>query len=208
MQSAADAASGKTGGWFWRVWERIWWLAALGFLAANAWVVHLQGWTTLVRYWADGFIALGAAVLAYAWLMKRRAMDSLSWLPVQARILSSEVRKDVQRSLSSETHGPVDYMTYYYPEVEYQYEVEGRTYRSNQILAVRVNYPEEEARAVVARYQPGMVVGAWCDPRKHHRAVLEPGLAGHEAKYRIPFIVGAGFMLLGIAAAVVLKTRG
>mgnify|MGYP005855933439 CR=1 FL=1 len=208
MKSAGDAPSGNTGGLFWRVWERIWWIAALGFLAVNAWVVHLHGWMALARFWAYGFIVLGAAVLVYAWRMRLQALDSLGWLPVQARIISSGVSEDVQRSFSSETHGSVEYMIYYYPEVEYEYEVEGRTYRSNRILAVRVNYPEQEARAAAARYQPGMVVGAWCDPRRHDRAVLEPGLAGHEAKYRIPFFVGAGFALLGIAAAVVLRKLG
>jgi len=85
------------------------------------------------------------AALIYAWHGRRRALDSLSWLPVEARIISSGVAEDVQRSISAKTYSSLDYMTYYYPEVEYEYEAQGRTYRSNRIPAVRVNYPEEEA---------------------------------------------------------------
>jgi hypothetical protein len=208
MQSSAqpEIKDGKT--LFWRIWEKFWWLAAILFLCGNAWIIHNQGWITVIRVWAVVFSCLGAFVILYAMNARRIAIESIGWLPVEATIISSEVIEEVQKSSSNEASNPISSMIYYYPEVLYEYEVEGRTCRSNRILTVKVNFPRSEAYAVVNRYQPGMRTRAWCNPRRHQQAVLEPGLAGWESKYRKPFIVGAGFLAFGIGTLIFLKLTG
>ncbi len=209
MESSAQLEIKDGKNLFWRIWEKFWWLAAILFLCGNAWITHNQGWISVIRVWAVVFSCLGAFVILYAMHARRIAIDSIGWLPVEAAIISSEVIEEVQRSsLKNETSEFVSPIIYYYPEVLYEYEVEGRTYRSNRILTVRVNFPRSEAYAVVNRYQPGMRTRAWCNPRRHQQAVLEPGLAGWESKYRKPFIVGAGFLAFGIGTLIALKLAG
>jgi len=198
-----DASAARSASLFWKIWEKTWWLIGLLFVGANAWGASRYGWAVVLRCWAAGFAILGLAILLYGRRARRRATESLSWLPVEARILRSELVREVQRSHSSEP-GSIQYMTYWYPEIEYEYEVQGRSYISNRVLLVRVNFPEPKAREMVARYPAGARVQAWCDPRRPASAVLERGLAGYESQYRIPLIVGAAFLLLGLAGLAVL----
>jgi hypothetical protein len=182
---------------FWRVWEKTYWIFGLLFLALNFWILKSFGEWNLVRFYAAVFTVLGVGVLIYALRAKRLAEESLHWLPVRARIVRSEVTEEVSRSpSSSSTMGP-QYTVFYYPEIEYEYEVQGRTYHSNRLIAVRVNFSGADAQAWVAKYPAGAVVTARRHPEKPELSVLEPGLVGFESRYRIPFIVGAAFFTVG-----------
>lgn len=199
------AAAGSGGSLWWRVWEKTWWAVAILFLALNAWAWNRYGVIALLRFWAAFFALLGAAVLVYARRMKQYAAESLHWLPVQAAVLRSEVVIDRQTSFNDESFGQARTTVYYHPEIEYEYEVEGRKYRSNRLIAARVNFPKSAAESWVANYPAGSVVTARRHPQKPELAVLQPGIQGFEGQYRIPFIVGGVFLAVGAVAWIVLS---
>lgn len=190
------------------LWEKTWWIAAILFLAVNVWAWNRFGQFALLRFWAAFFAVLGAGILVYARRMKRYGEESLHWLPVQATVVRSEVEVDVQRSMSGEAYEPTRSMTYYYPGIEYEYEVNGRKYRSNRLIAVRVNFAKSAAESWVAQYPAGAVVTARRHPEKPELAVLQPGLQGFEGRYRIPFVVGGAFLTFGLAGWMVLTRFG
>ncbi len=189
-----------------KLWEKTWWMFAILFFGANAWGWNRFGILPLLRFWAAIFAVLGAAVLLYARRMRRLGEESLHWLPVEATILRSEVVRHVQRPFDNDPTEPR--IIYYYPEIEYEYQADGRVWRSNRLIAVRVNFPKSEAEAWVRRFPPGAKVTARRHPQKPGLAVLESGLGGFEGRYRIPFFVGAGFLAAGLAGWIVLANLG
>lgn len=191
-----------------RVWEKTWWIFAILFLALNVWGWNEFGVYALLRFWAGFFALLGAATILYARRSRRLAEESLNWPPVEAKVLRSQVVKDVQTSFNDESFGSSRTMVYYYPEIEYEYEVEGRKYHSNRLIAVRVNFPESAAASWVAQYPAGAVVTARRHPEKPELAVLQPGIQGFEGRYRIPFLVGVVFLAVGITGWLLLSRFG
>ncbi len=199
---------GESRGFWGKVWERFWWVFALALVGGVAGVYKLFGGVALLKLWASLFAGLGAAVMVYGGRAWRLASRSPEWFPAQARVLRSEVRTERNSSFSRDGINPSYQTVSHYPEVEYEYEVEGEKRRSDRVLLVRVNYSAEEAAATVAKYPTGAAVTAWYDPRDPDRVVLEPGLRGARSKYAIPLLVGLVFMLFGISTWVVLALLG
>jgi hypothetical protein len=193
---APETASERLSRGIWKLWERAYVLVFLVFVGLNGLAGLKYGWATVVRYWGAGFAVIGLTALGWTWRCLRKAEASRSWPGVEARILSSRV--EVQRE-SGADDGYGGRITYYYPEVEYEYDVQGLTYRSTKILFVKVNYRREEAQAVVARYPAGGRAVAYFDPANPRMAVLEPGLEGKKGKYAIAGGVGAAFTVAGAA---------
>jgi hypothetical protein len=110
-----------------RLWERTWWIFALLFLAVYVWSWNRFSGLAILRGFAALVAVVGAGTLLYGWRRRRYAMESVYWLPVQARVVSSEVV--VKEERSEDTEGDVDVWMSYYPEMEYEYEVEGKKYR-------------------------------------------------------------------------------
>lgn len=187
------------------LWERTWWIAAIVFLACNVWAWNRFGAFALLKVWAAFFALLGAGTILYGRRMRRYAEESLCWLPVQATVVHSRVVRDAQTSMRDEVDSPAGAVVYYYPEIEYEYEVEGRKYRSNRLIAVRVNFAESAAASWVAQCPAGAVVTARRHPEKPGLAVLQPGIQGFEGRYRIPFLVGGAFLAIGIAGWILLS---
>lgn len=203
QHSAAGAPRTSPG---WQSWEKTWWVAAAAFLAANAWAWNRFGMIPLLRCWAAFFAVLGGVVLVCARRTRRLAEESLQWLPVNATILRSEVVEEQQPSYDDEPDAAGRTMYFCYPEIEYEYEAAGRKWRSNRLLMVRVNFPRPEARSWVEKYPAGAVVTARRHPEKPGLAVLQPGVAGFEHRYRTPYLVGSGFLVFGAALWVVLHS--
>jgi hypothetical protein len=91
----------------------------------------------------------------------RQYVINHTYQPVQATILSS----GIHRYSGSKTVS-------YWPEVQYQYEVAGKTYRSEKLMAVHVSGGQEWAQALAARFKKGSSCTAYCDPRDPNRAVI------------------------------------
>lgn len=196
MPVAPETLSAKFSRWFWKIWEKTYLLWFLLFVGLNVLAANFYGWMAVGRAWGAGFALIGLATLAWHRVAVARARASAAWLPVQARILSSRVRKE---TTSPSDPDDIVRITYYYPEVTYEYDVAGVTYTSNKILFLRVNYSRADAEATAARYPAGGQATAWVDPRNPRRAVLEPGLAGKRGKYAKAAIVGAIFTAVGAA---------
>lgn len=206
MEGSEKKGEGKTV--FWRVWEKLWWVFAPALIGGMGGVYLRYGGVGLIKLWASVFACMGAALTVHGWWARRLAAWSVHWFPTEARVLRSEVCEEVQSSFSREGIHPSYQTVSYYPEVEYEYEVQGERRRSNKVLLVHVHHSAEEARAVVAKYPTGATVRAWYDPGAPDRVVLEPGLQGRESKYRIPLGVGLAFLALGMFVWAVLKWRG
>jgi hypothetical protein len=202
MEATPKTDTRTAGSLFWKIWERVWWIVALLVIGGGAWAGTAYGWLKLARCFLLLLGILGGAVLMYGLRSRRRALESKWWPCAEARIIRSEV----VRELTSRSDDPVPIYAWY-PEIEYEYSAVGRRYVSSRVLLVRVNFPADQAQALVERYRPGSVARAYYDPARPGFAVLEPGLAGHEGRYAIPLIVGACFMVAGFAGALLLWRR-
>lgn len=185
---------------FWRVWAKVYWIVAVAIILVHAWAFSAFGAWKVVQAWSAAFAVIGAAVLIHHRRAVRRAEESLQWPAAEARILKSEVREERSTSHLGDSSYDMEETVSYYPEVEYEYEAGGRTWRSNRILHVNVNYSREAARATAARYPAGARVQARYDFANPGYAVLEPGLSGKEGQYRTVQIVGIVFLALGAGA--------
>lgn len=124
-----------------------------------------------------GLFFAGTAMLGAA-----RSIGSRSWIPVQGRILASDV--DVKIS-SGSTMGAS-----YNSRIEYEYEAGGRRFTGNNVdfSRFRSSSPRDAARTLW-RYPAGEAVTVYHSPWKPERSVLEPGRIG-------PHVSG---LILGIA---------
>ncbi|MDX5373060.1 MAG: DUF3592 domain-containing protein [Pseudomonadaceae bacterium] len=88
--------------------------------------------------------------------------------PVAATVLASQVETTLHRQPGTASSTRV-----HLPRIEYQYEVDGRRYRSRQFSYFGAAYGSDaEARQVIARYPVGSVQTAYFDPRDPAQAVL------------------------------------
>jgi hypothetical protein len=122
---------------------------------------------TKVRFF--GLMGLGAIAV---WLTLSLGncvylgLTSQRWPIVPVQVISSGVDTGVS------TMGK-----WWAPEVEYQYQVDGRVYRSTGIRSeVPLFLHEEEARAVQNAYSRETRTSAAYDPRNPAHSLLEPGL--------------------------------
>jgi len=195
MPMAPETPAGRLSQRFWKVWEKTYILIFFAFVGLNILAAYRFGWTTVVRWWGGGFALTGFSVLAWTWRGVRRAEASRGWLPVEARILTSHIEVRREGSSGVEYGGRI---TYYYPQVWYEYDAQGLTYRSTRILFVNVNYAHADAEATIARYPAGGRATAFVNPENPRIAVLEPGIEGKRGKYAIAGIVGAAFAAIGV----------
>lgn len=146
---------------------------------------------------AIGFICFVGLVLVFAsvggfalWTYfkdRQKAEASKQWMPVNGRVVESHVEV---RQGYSEDHGTTHS---YAPHVEYEYEVNGITYRSDRLQpGTRVFISSRgRAEAEVARYAPGTPVTVYCDPANPAEAVLQPGKSS-----KAGLVIGIVFLVI------------
>jgi Protein of unknown function (DUF3592) len=94
-------------------------------------------------------------------------LASLHWPTVSARVTTSAL------TTCSSNLG-----NWWTPDVEYEYQLDGRTYHGSRIrYSTSVSYHEEEARAVQAAYPEGAFLKAAYDPHNPEVSVLAPGVS-------------------------------
>ena len=104
-----------------------------------------------------------AAIVVLSWQLTI-SLASTKWPKAEGKILASSVEV---------VDG--EYTTYE-PKIEYQYVVEGRSYRSNQLRSSFWSSSfKARARRIAEAYRPGDPVAVFYDPTKPSRAVLRPG---------------------------------
>lgn len=143
----------------------------------------------VLRVVGSGAIAIGA-LTAYATVrMRLKVGQSHKWPTVPGEIVSSELESDIERHDRKR-------ITTYAAAIRYAYEVDGKTYESDQIQlggSSETSEPEEFER-MVKRYPEGKRVKVYYDPDAPATATLEPGELG--GIYNMAMVAG-GFILVG-----------
>lgn len=121
----------------------------------------------------------------------RQAKVARQWPSVTGRVLSSRIVEG--RSRSSETRQ----MIYTYrPEVEFEYQAGGKTFKSQRIAFGKLLfYQPSEAQAFMEQHAVGAPVTVYHDPQQSSEAVLnrDPSLATHL------MIADCGMLVAGLA---------
>ena len=179
------------------VWGKLWWLFGL-VIIGSFFLLGVLNPVLLAKLLSLLFIIISVVTMIYAERSRRQQHQSRTWTPVQGRVLSSEVEKEIHRS-GSRQGGPLTWSgtTSYFPRVEYTYEYLGATYQSKGIITININWPKKEAEAAVARYPADASVTVWVNPETPHHAVLEPGIGRYGKKYKMAFFIAAAFMIIG-----------
>jgi hypothetical protein len=117
----------------------------------------------------------------------QRGQAAESWPTAAGRVVHSDVAR--QRKPRG---------TRYWPDVRYEYTVDGRAYKGRQLTAWEKRFSIEEpgeARRWAARYPQGAEVTVYYDPDDPHDGVLEPGAA---RRAWAGFYVGVGLIVAGV----------
>ena len=110
------------------------------------------------------FIAVVAGIIVYQTMEDSRLQQFAheSFVPVQAKVLESEVRSRTRDGKRS-----------YHPHIYYRFEVEGKGYRSKRYSFININNTKSSVEAAVANHPVGAVVTAYYNPDNPKKAVLD-----------------------------------
>ena len=190
---------------FWTVWEKAWWIFAIVFIGGFAYLA-VTDTDLLIRIFSLIFLVAGIAMLIYTARMRQQQKESLSWQPVQGRILSSEIKTEVLRSRRGPgTSVSTGDITVYRPHVEYSYAYHGTPYNSRRVISIDINWPRKDAEAVVSRYPAETSVTVWVNPERPEQAVLERGIRNYSIKFTMASIIGLLFLVIGVIGWFILR---
>lgn len=155
-------------------------------------------------------LVLAVGLVAWGWRGLSRYRALRRWTPVKARLLSfEEVAEKVSTSeLSS--------MQYYHPVATYEYEIDGRTWQSDQVSLEKRNIwvPEKDAQDQVIPassrawhdWAAGGEIEAFVNPARPSEAVLIRDMhASRYSHYRSFVVAGVIGGLIWLVLLVVLR---
>src|ERR1051326_3471856 len=132
------------------------------------------------------FGGVGVGLLLFGNNQRRQGSASQSWPTTTGTILSATLDQQTRRN--SQGYHDVTYA----PTVEYTYEVNGNSYRSDKINAGwTVSYDAGTAQNKISQYQPGARVTVYYNPSDPADAVLEPKSAAGNI-----FMIAGGIVLV------------
>jgi hypothetical protein len=104
---------------------------------------------------------IASLMIGISLIVKRRAKAQSGWIQVPATVVSANVART----------------NVVYPEIQYEYVLEGRRIRSLQFqtLGVWWGFWARPALRVVQKYPVGSSITVYVDPRDSSNAVIEPG---------------------------------
>jgi len=145
-----------------------------------------------VLLFAGVFLYLGWQVVRQETGALRGGRASQNWPSVDGKIISSSIRTS-----SSSGAG----RSRYYPVVEYEYSVDGKSLRGDRISFDTQPVSHQSATVITKRYSVGRVVPVFYDPEDASKCVLEPGTS------RISWLgIGLG-IVFALVAGRMLVTR-
>ena len=146
-----------------------------------------------------GLIGFGLLMLIVSIGSHFKDRASADWPATQAVVLSAKVeeqRGHVPGRRLGNSPGREELVSHE-PMIEYEYEVAGKTYRSNRwSYGGQSKTSEESASALVARHKPGTKVVVRYNPADPEEAVLETGGAAWLMSIPAIVFIGAGGWLL------------
>jgi len=131
-------------------------------------------------------LLLGLVFFAIYFPENRKGLLALKWPTTQAKMISfvpkgPYSRKRLERLLP-------EGITWFYPEVRYEYQVNGIKYQSEILsFGVPMHYRQRKS------YEPGKIVSASYNPNFPSESVLIPGL-----DFKSPITIGIGALVVGL----------
>lgn len=143
-----------------------------------------------ISFWLLLLITSGIGALLGSSVLFWRGLQSRSWPSVEGTIVHLQIREQVVDT--TDTGDPIVCV---FPNIEYEYEVAGNTYRSTRIRFGGTLYwsGEEAIRKLSEMYAPGTPVRVHYNPKRPQEALLEPGIS---AVAWILFAVGMSALLM------------
>ena len=135
------------------------------------------------------FFAVGIIIAVFSYGGYRASLASESWPTATGNIVRSEIEK--QTSTSGEGADKKTTVKEY-PKINYQYQIDGKTYKSGKISFG----PTGNAKQVVSRYPVGKSVAVSYNPDKPEQAVLIPG---RKKLDYVPYFFSVVFFIFGAA---------
>lgn len=136
-------------------------------------------------------IAFGGVMFFLARRGQKISQASLNWTPIQAQVLSAQVRELVSHSGSDDT---IERRTYT-PEIVYSYEVNGQPFQGKRFgFEMPASPSYNKILPIVERYPVGSVVTVYYDPAKPAQSVLNRGAANTKLYTIVSIVV----ILLGV----------
>jgi len=154
----------------------------------------------MLRLFGGVFAAVGVAGLAHGLWSLRMARQSEDWFPVEGVIVGSrlDVKTDQPAHVGHPTRVGEPAIDTYWPRIEFEYQFEGETYRSDRIIFANVNFPRQRAEELVAQNPMGARVQVYVDRNHPRQAVLEKGTATEAKTYLKALIAGVILTLIGL----------
>ncbi|BBO84188.1 hypothetical protein DSCO28_47540 [Desulfosarcina ovata subsp. sediminis] len=134
------------------------------------------------------FPAIGIVIAVFSYSAYQTSLASKSWPTVSGSIVQSEIEKRISTSGEGANKKKT---VKEYPNVTYQYLIDGKTYKSGKLSFSSTG----NAKQVVARYPVGKRVPVYYNPEKPKQAVLIPG--GAKFNY-VPYFFSGFFILMGV----------
>lgn len=177
-----------------RVWHRVR-LVLAGVVALGWFALTLWNTTAGLSLLLLVCTVCGAAALVTSLRSLRLARQMDRWPSASGKMLRSEVRTEtryIDGNYGSEA------VLAFSPDVEYEYQYQGDTYRSRQLILVNVDWSRDELEQTLSRYPAGSQVTVWVNPNQPDMAVLERGEQKHRQRYLLGPIIATAFLLLGL----------
>jgi len=102
-----------------------------------------------------GNVLLGIAAIIGAWIGGVEVDRLMTWRPVQATVIATDVQ-----AVQGGSRSGVGYV----PVVRYSYQVNGRQYESIGVTVIRLSSSWKWAESVRTRFAPGATVTAYINP--------------------------------------------
>lgn len=112
------------------------------------------------------FVCVCAGMMVYSgWELYDQHAKISSFQPVEATIVSAEIKIETGTGKQANT-------LYYWPDIEYEYEVDAQLYRCERVYPADFSMSEKRAERIVEMNRPGQRATAYYDPDDPQEAFL------------------------------------
>lgn len=123
------------------------------------------------RNWMFLFIAAGIAVVIYGGWQLSRGISSYTWPSCEGKIITSKVTMSSSHRLRDNKG------ISYYPDVDYEYVVDGKKYIGEKIFYGQYGSGmRDKIQKIADKYPAGKMVTVYYNPKNPGEAVLERGI--------------------------------
>jgi hypothetical protein len=126
------------------------------------------------------FLIIGFIIACINLIRILQSLIARSWAATEGKITKSVVHVSRNYSSSGSSGGSGRRQsTNYRPDIEFEYRIQDRLFKSNRIYfgsKMGASWKYRRSKKYVEKYPVGQQVSIYYKPSKHSRAVLEPGI--------------------------------